>query len=303
MLEATSLDEDKPADSKEFAGATLQINDIDIDENGNGNNTNSDGAMEDEGGNDSTRDSVFTRNTPGRSSIMSRTSRTSRISLKPGYVHSDKAAELFYSYKESQFERAINNCKCVIKPELDGDLQSSWLLTEIDHWDMDREKIILLTENSMFVIKYNFINQRLYEHRRIMLHIINSVSVGDFKYPNSSLMPDRKHGGIKISWHSGEGLTFGQKWNPWASDIPWCTLSSHPVIYNPKEKETITYNVDEFLESLIPQISKTYSVKRPGESLKVIEGPVVIESYASPLSMVFNQSSLGYFKDRNGVHY
>ena len=103
MIDPTALDEDKPADSKEFAGATLQINDIIIDENKNDENENAGISGAEERGNGVVSTTApatsFSRNTPGRSSIMSRTSRASRISLKPGCIHSDKATGLFYSYK------------------------------------------------------------------------------------------------------------------------------------------------------------------------------------------------------------
>ncbi|CAL1527827.1 unnamed protein product [Lymnaea stagnalis] len=307
------LDDDKPAVLKDFDGATLEISSNDIQGtdvvNTNiltevdivqprtaiGKNNSSTGSSTNQG---------FSRDRPGsvigRASVRSGSSRTS---TRPNVVQSDVSARSYYCYKDSHFEKAVNTVKSIIKPDLDGELKSSWLLTEIDHWDFEREKIILLTENSMFVVKYNFINETLYEYRRIMLHIINSIYIGDFQYPNASLMPDRKHGGIQIRWDRGEQLTFGQKWNPWCSDIPWVTLSHHPLIYNRKENETVTYNVDEFFESLVTAISKVFTEKRPGEKLRVVEGPVLIESYASPASLVFNQGGIGFFRDRNGVSF
>ena len=97
--------------------------------------------------------------------------------------------------------------------------------------------------------------------------------------------------------------SFGQRWNPWCSSIHWVTFCHHPLIYNPKEQETVTFNVDDFYESLILNISKVYNRKRPGEKVTVIEGPIEIQSYASLSSMVFNQSNIGYCKDRNGMSF
>ncbi|BFZ23380.1 hypothetical protein BsWGS_26419 [Bradybaena similaris] len=288
------LDDDRPATAQEYAGATLQI-------------ASEDARVEDAGEVRVPRPeeaSNFSRSRPG--SVVSRASvrsTASRTSLRPGLVQTELSARSFYCYKDSHFERAVNDVKSIIKPELDGQLRSSWLLTEIDHWDFEREKIILLTDYSMFVVKYNFINEKLYEYRRIMLHIIHSICIGDFVYPNASLMPERKHGGIQIRWDKGEQLTFGQKWNPWCSDIPWITLCHHPLIYNPKETETATYNVDEFFETIVAETSKVFTDKRPNDTLKVIEGPINIETYASPVSLVFNQSAIGFFRDRNGVSF
>ncbi|XP_059164338.1 tumor protein p63-regulated gene 1-like protein [Physella acuta] len=301
--DAAVLDDDKPAVLKEFEGATLEITSSDATITDISHNMQPEISFAPQprtiGG-----ASELSRDRPGsvigRASIRSGSSRTS---IKPGIVQSDFSARSYYCYKESHFEKAVNSIKRIIKPELDGELKSSWLLTEIDHWDFEREKIVLLTEYSVFIVKYNFINETLYEYRRVMLHVINSICIGDFQYPNVSLMPDRKHGGIQLRWDKGQQLTFGQKWNPWCTDIPWVTLSHHPLIYNPKENETVTYNVDEFFESLVTAASKVYTEKRPGEKLKVIEGPVVIESYANPASIVYNQSGVGFFRDRNGLSY
>ncbi|CAG5136543.1 unnamed protein product [Candidula unifasciata] len=288
------LDDDQPATVKEYQGATLQIGSEDNVED----DTPEVLVCQPSVG------SGLSRSRPGSviggSSVRST---ASRISMRPGRVQTEVSARSFYCYKESHFERAVNDVKSIIKPELDGELRSSWLLTEIDHWDFEREKIILLTDNSMFVVKYNFINEKLYEYRRIMLHVIHSICIGDFIYPNASLMPERKHGGIQIRFDRGEELSFGQKWNPWCSDIPWVTLSHHPLIYNPKETETTTYNVDEFFETIVAETSKVFTAKRPKDTLKVIEGPIKIETYASPVSLVFNQSAIGFFRDRNGVSF
>ncbi|KAK7497997.1 hypothetical protein BaRGS_00010868 [Batillaria attramentaria] len=285
----SQLDDDKTAQEGEFVGATLQI------------------ASETQNGQAEAPEVEFagpgiTRNRPGsvigQRSVVSTSSRTSR---RPGVVKSDTTSSTFFSYKENSFQSAVDKVSTVIKPELDGELLGAWLLVEIDHWDFEREKIVLLTANSMFIIKYNFITQTLQEYRRIMLHIIDAILIGDFVYPNSSLMPDRQHGGIQIRWASGTELSFGQKWNPWCTDIPWATLAHHPILYNPKENETVTFNVDEFFESLLQATSKVFETKRPNEKVKVIEGPILIESYASLPSMVFNQSGLGFFRDRNGL--
>ena len=114
---------------------------------------------------------------------------------------------------------------------------------------------------------------------------------------------DRAHGGIQIKWNHGELPSFGQRWNPWCSTIPWATFCHHPIIYNSKEHETVIYNVDDFYESLIDAVSKAYKRKRPGEKVTVVEGPILIESWASLSSMVYNQSKIGFCKDRNGVSF
>ena len=64
-----------------------------------------------------------------------------------------------------------------------------WFFFRIDHWNNEREKIVLLTEGSILVFKYNFILNKLEQWRRLLLHMIDNIGVGDFRYPDKSLMP------------------------------------------------------------------------------------------------------------------
>lgn len=68
-------------------------------------------------------------------------------------------------------------------------LFSTFYIFRIDHWNNEREKIILLTEGSILVFKYNFILNKLEEWRRLLLHMVDHIAIGDFKYPDKSLMP------------------------------------------------------------------------------------------------------------------
>lgn len=279
-------------EQKTFSGATLQIDGVDnqtghepgVDFVGSGTN--------------------FNRNRPGsvygRQSIRSTTSRTS---VRPGFIKSDVESDTFFSYKEENFNRALETCKKTLKADIDGDFVGAWLLTCIDHWDNERERLLILTKNCMLIYKYDFIIHKMEDFKRVMLHLIDTICVGDFVYPPKSLMPPRQHGGIQVRWNKGEQPTWAQVWNPWCASIPWINLSHHPLLYNPKEYETAIYNVDEFYESLIQAISNSYKEKRPDAKITIVEGPIFIESYASLSSMIYNQSGLGFNRDRKGISF
>ncbi|KAK6176061.1 hypothetical protein SNE40_014417 [Patella caerulea] len=306
-------EEDKTAQEDQFVGATLELNDNNKnpadqpkvafagpggDQSNTRTSTTSNDSQHDDAG------PGLSRNRPG-SVIGSRStsSTSSRTSMRPNFIKSDVVAKTFFSYKGQNFETALQECRNQVKPDLDGKILGEWLLAEIDHWNMEKEKVVLLTENSVLVFKYNFITQTLYEFRRVMLHGIDTIAIGDFKYPDYSIMPDRQHGGVQLRWNKGSEPTFGQRWNPWCTDIPWLTFAHHPVLYNPKENETTTYNVDEFYESLLQAISKAYEEKRPGEKITVVEGPILINSYANIATIVHNDSGMGFFRDRNGISF
>jgi len=104
-----------------------------------------------------------------------------------------------------------------------------------------------------------------------------------------------------LNWTTTEETTFAQKWNPLCSTIPNLSLAHHPLLYSQKERDTVTYNVDDFIDSLIVAAREAHAAKSTGRSLAVQEAPILIESYASLSSMVFNQSHLGFNRDRNGL--
>ena len=113
----------------------------------------------------------------------------------------------------------------------------------------------------------------------------------------------RDHGGLRISWGKESELKWSQRWNPWSGEIPFTTFAHHPLHYFQKEQETSTYNVDDFYEALVSATQDAYLAMKPGEKPVIENGEVTINSYASIWSMVFNQSRLGFNKERGGVSY
>lgn len=114
----------------------------------------------------------------------------------------------------------------------------------------------------------------------------------------------RQHGGVRLAWGKNKVLSFGQKWNPWCSDIPQTTFAHHPLHYHERDGELLTYNVDDFHDYLIQAVRKSYHNKALDVSqLTIEEGQILIETYLSLSSMVFNQSHLGFSKERGGVSF
>ena len=104
-------------------------------------------------------------------------------------------------------------------------------------------------------------------------------------------------------WGDTTALSFGQKWNPWCSDIPYTTVAHHPLLYNQNERETVTYNVDDFTESLQQAVNISHRSGGGSSNLTMVAEPIQIDTYASIYSMVFNQSHLGFNRDRGGVSF
>ncbi|XP_075746399.1 tumor protein p63-regulated gene 1-like protein isoform X2 [Rhipicephalus microplus] len=102
---------------------------------------------------------------------------------------SEEETKEYFSVREGAVEKAAEQCSPVLMKHLDGELRGVWLLTEIDHWDTEKERLLFLTDYSLIVLKYDFITLKLLEYRRLHLKTFDVVQVGLLTYPNKSLMP------------------------------------------------------------------------------------------------------------------
>lgn len=235
------------------------------------------------------------------SSMISKSSRAS-VNCTSGRVKCpDMRLNKFFSYKkEGAFEEATNDLKRCVLPK-DGEIMGSWLLTEITRWDLHKERLVLLTEKAVIIASYDFINMKLNEYRRVDLEKLKNVTFGDLKYPQRSFMKPYKYGAIKLVWHA-ENEPIVEKINPLSTSFPEAIFTSHHILYNSKENETFIYNCDEFLASLEMTLSKLMVDNEPiGIELK--DEPVLISSYASMFSVLYNQNWLGFQLDRNGINF
>lgn len=112
----------------------------------------------------------------------------------------------------------------------------------------------------------------------------------------------RQHGGLRIHWNKGEP-TFAQKWNPFCEDLGYMTITHHLLIYNEKEKETATFNVGDLTDSVVGAVGEVRKHDGISEALRVEEGPILIESYASLSALVYNQSHIGFNMERGGISF
>ena len=61
-------------------------------------------------------------------------------------------------------------------------------IRRIDHWDLEREKLIILTDNNLIAVKYNFINSSVEELKYIPFSHVTEMVYGDFKYTSSLIL-------------------------------------------------------------------------------------------------------------------
>ncbi|XP_066989328.1 tumor protein p63-regulated gene 1-like protein isoform X1 [Macrobrachium rosenbergii] len=102
---------------------------------------------------------------------------------------SENGISEFFSVRVGALEQAVEECRLLTDPELDGAIKGAWLLTEINHWDIEKERVVVLCELSLLVIKYDFIALRYVDYTRIYLNSLEHLQVGELTYPSHSLVP------------------------------------------------------------------------------------------------------------------
>ncbi|OBS71783.1 hypothetical protein A6R68_13640 [Neotoma lepida] len=60
-------------------------------------------------------------------------------------------------------------------------------LSLIDHWNNEKEKVLLLTDKTLFICKYDFIMLSCVQMQQIPLSAICRLCLGKFVFPGMSL--------------------------------------------------------------------------------------------------------------------
>ncbi|RWS16234.1 tumor protein p63-regulated gene 1-like protein [Dinothrombium tinctorium] len=210
----------------------------------------------------------------------------------------DSNANAYFGLRDGALESAVFKCKPVILNRIDGELIGVWLLTLIDHWDIERERLLFLTDYSLIILKYDFIAQKLLKYNRIPLLRLDKIVVGNLKYPEGSLLPPRNQLGIRLLWNNEEEVHFTSKWNPFSEDIPWITITSHPLVMSGGVHRE-TCDVQDFTRAFLQNIQKETVNTR----CQIINTSIIIENYANLFAIFHNVSALGFFKNRGKISF
>ena len=61
------------------------------------------------------------------------------------------------------------------------------MIFRIDHWDNEKERIVLVNDYTLLTLKYDFVACKLLEYKRIMLKAVDKVITGLFEYPGRTI--------------------------------------------------------------------------------------------------------------------
>ncbi|XP_043558481.1 tumor protein p63-regulated gene 1 protein isoform X1 [Chiloscyllium plagiosum] len=234
----------------------------------------------------------------------------------------------FFVLRPGTFDQALADIKAQINQQEDGTLQSTWLLTEIDHWNNEKERIVLICEKTLLICKYDFMVLTYQYCRRVPLNYIDRIYYGEFSFPERSIsrlcphlwgLPltrnkahkccdcnSRREGkGVRIHWDKLREASFLSRWNPWSTEIPYTTFAEHPAI-NATERFTSLCQLENFKIQLSQAVQKAYQVDPvPGRAngALILNHPIAIDSYMGVMSVLSNQNRLGYSLARGSVGF
>ncbi|XP_066260878.1 tumor protein p63-regulated gene 1 protein-like isoform X1 [Euwallacea similis] len=243
-------------------------------------------------------------------------------------------ANCFFTYRDGVAEKAASECAAeFLDTENEGPVIQWFLLTQINHWDTDKERLVLLTPRVLLVVKYDFIALKRLSYKKLPLEDIEAIIIGDLTYPSGSLIPkingfadgitsmlencflkppsndnqqnqsfssptrDRNMKGIRILFGKGKPIKLSSKWNPFTEDLPIWTFTFHPLYFHrdcTEENLRKTYDLDNFIEAFCKTIIE---IGKNYES-RILHSHILLENYVGFGAIIHNRHDLGFFKVR-----
>ncbi|GAB5576570.1 tumor protein p63-regulated gene 1 protein isoform X4 [Prionailurus iriomotensis] len=127
---------------------------------------------------------------PGKDPEPSRISRQPSVTestLYPNPYHQPYVSRKYFVTRPGAIETAMEDLKGHMAKTPGETIQGFWLLTEIDHWNNEKERILLVTDKTLLICKYDFIMLSCVQLQRIPLSAVYRICLGKFVFPGMSL--------------------------------------------------------------------------------------------------------------------
>lgn len=210
----------------------------------------------------------------------------------------------FFVARPGALDQAIEDLSNQILTKEKENVLSVWLLVEVDHWNNEKERVVLITEKSLFICKYDFIMLCCQQIQKVPLNFIDRICTGPFTFPPKSL--DKREGeGLRIYWDKLREASFVSRWNPFSSDLPYTTFIEHPL-KDCAENFTVICQMSSFKDQLVKAVQAAH-VENPvpgrANGALILNQPLLIETVVGLMSFVGNRNKLGYSLARGSVGF
>ncbi|KAG9493937.1 hypothetical protein GDO78_001679 [Eleutherodactylus coqui] len=210
----------------------------------------------------------------------------------------------FFVARPGAFDQAVEDLTNQLLSKEKEIVNSAWLLAEIDHWNNEKERVVLITANCLFICKYDFIMLCCQQIQKVPLNFIDRICRGSFVFPERSL--DKRDGeGLRIHWDKLREPTFVSRWNPLSNDLPYTTFIDHPLSTCSKTLSAISQisNFNDQLVKAVQESHKNNPVPGRANGALILNQPLLIETYVGLMSFVGNRNKLGYSLARGSVGF
>uniref|UniRef100_A0A3Q2YD04 Tumor protein p63 regulated 1 n=1 Tax=Hippocampus comes TaxID=109280 RepID=A0A3Q2YD04_HIPCM len=210
----------------------------------------------------------------------------------------------FFVLRPGTLHQAIKEVKVLVDPQVDGNILGIWLLAEVDHWNNEKERLVVITDTFLLVCKYDFMMFQCEQIQKIPLNMVDRICYGSFTFPPNSVL-FREGEGLRIFWDRLREPSFISWWNPFATDLPYMTFTEHPVRKISDAFASICH-MENFREQLKEAAQNAHKVKPvPGKAngVLLLNQSICIKAYFGFMSFLGNSNKLGYCVARGNLGF
>ena len=230
-----------------------------------------------------------------------------RLIREFGFCYSDAAGAM---------EKAVGICSKFVKSK-GSPVQGVFLLISINHYEMEQERVLVITEKNLHRIKFNFQTFTIEKCVDLALTTVSRLVCGPIRWGDKMAMvmtsspgavvggTEQGMRGLRVVEGTGD-QDWLQRWNPLAKQN-YSTYTSHTSITNgrpmdnPDSPDVQSRDVIKFQECLVEAVVAAHGGGDVAGKVEITESTIKLSGSVS--GRLYNDNKLGHQKERGGVSF